>query len=128
MEIDHRAANRVNHRRSPPQARKASSRSRLPEEEPPPSGPAKTVCASARPSDGHASPRFGPRSRRMRRRALDRAVGLMARHTHWAAEQIVELGKTASSEAVRLSASRAVLSDMIAVSKFGGPRRSHDRN
>jgi hypothetical protein len=57
---------------------------------------------------------------RMRRRALDRAVGLMAGHTHWAAKQIVELGKNASSESVRLSAARAVLSDMITVAKFGG--------
>jgi hypothetical protein len=57
---------------------------------------------------------------RTRRRALDRAVGLMSTHARWAAEKILKLGEHAASEAVRLTALRAVLSDMIAVSKFGG--------
>jgi hypothetical protein len=54
-----------------------------------------------------------------RRRAIDRAVGLMSRRARWAAEKIVDLGTSAASEAVRLAALRAVLSDMMAVSKFG---------
>ena len=71
----------------------------------------------------------GPgRSRVYRRRALDRAVGLMSSGRRWAVEQIVNLGENAASEAVRLAALRAILSDMIAVSKFARPRRSHDRN
>ena len=57
---------------------------------------------------------------KIRRTALDRAVGLMTRHVNGAAKQIVDLGKSASSESVRLAASRAVISDMMAVSKFGG--------
>jgi hypothetical protein len=54
----------------------------------------------------------------LRRRALDRAVGRMAKKATWAADQIVELGRDAESESVRLAALRAVLSDMIKVSEF----------
>ena len=57
---------------------------------------------------------------RTRRRAIDRAVGLMSKRARWAAESIVTLGKSAASESVKLAALRAVLSDMMAVSKFGG--------
>ncbi len=56
---------------------------------------------------------------RMRRRSLDRAVGLMATRARWATVRILALGESAVSEAVRLTALRAVLSDVIAVSKFG---------
>ena len=56
----------------------------------------------------------------IRRRALDRAVGLMSRHAKWATNGILKLGESAASESVRLAALRAVLSDMMAVSKFGG--------
>lgn len=54
----------------------------------------------------------------IRRRALDRAVGLMASRATWAAQQIYELGKSAGSESVKLSALRAILSDMMTVSQF----------
>ena len=57
---------------------------------------------------------------RYRRRALDRAVGLMSDNAQWATEQILKLGESAASESVRLSALCAILSEMIAVSKFGG--------
>jgi hypothetical protein len=57
---------------------------------------------------------------RTRRRALDRAVGVMSTRATWAARLIVKLGETATSESVRLSALRAIMSDVIAVSKFGG--------
>jgi hypothetical protein len=56
----------------------------------------------------------------IRRKAIDRAVGLMSVRAGWAACQIVKLGGNADSESVRLSALRAILSDMISVSKFGG--------
>ena len=61
-----------------------------------------------------------PAIERIRRRAIDRAVGLMSRRARWAAEHIVKLGESAASESVKLAALRAVLSDMMAVSKFGG--------
>ncbi len=54
-----------------------------------------------------------------RRRALDRAIGRMARRATWAAGQIAKLGKDAASESVKLAALRAIFSDMIAVSNFG---------
>jgi hypothetical protein len=55
-----------------------------------------------------------------RRRALDQAVGVMSRNATWAADQIVKLGESASSESVKLSALRAVLNQTITVSKFAG--------
>jgi hypothetical protein len=65
-------------------------------------------------------PEFRAMVESIRRRALDRAVGLMSRRARWAAERIVALGDKAASEAVRLAALRAVLSDMMSVSNFGG--------
>jgi hypothetical protein len=53
-----------------------------------------------------------------RRRALDRAVGRMARRATWAADKIADLAKDAQSESVKLSALRAILSDMMTVSQF----------
>ena len=44
-----------------------------------------------------------------RRRALDRAIGRMAKRATWAADGIVELAKNAESESVRLAALRAVI-------------------
>ena len=55
----------------------------------------------------------------IRRRTIDVAVGVLIKDLKDAASQIVALGKSADSESVRLSASRAVLSDMMAVYKFG---------
>jgi hypothetical protein len=42
----------------------------------------------------------------------------MSKRASWAAERIVKLGESAASESVKLAALRAVLSDMMAVSKF----------
>jgi len=56
----------------------------------------------------------------IRRRALDEAVGRMAKRATWAVDGIVSLGENADSESVRLRALRAVMSDFIAVSKFSG--------
>ena len=53
-----------------------------------------------------------------RRRILDRAVGRMARGATKAAEVILEVAENAESESVRLRAARAILSDMIAVTRF----------
>jgi len=53
-----------------------------------------------------------------RRRALDRAVGRLARRATWAADQIIELGRGAESESVKLRALRSILSDMMTVSQF----------
>jgi hypothetical protein len=57
---------------------------------------------------------------RYRRRVLDRAVGRMTVGVTFATEGIFALAKSASSESVKLAALRAVVSDMMAVSKFGG--------
>jgi hypothetical protein len=57
---------------------------------------------------------------RYRRRMLDRAVGRMTVGVDMVTEGIFELAKGAASESVKLAALRAVLSDMMAVSKFGG--------
>jgi hypothetical protein len=54
----------------------------------------------------------------IRRRYLDQAVGRMAEQATWAADQIVDLGKNAESESVKLRALRAILSDMMTVSQF----------
>jgi len=56
----------------------------------------------------------------IRRRALDEAIGLLAKRATWAVDGIVKLGGSASSESVKLSALRAVMSDFIAVSNFAG--------
>jgi hypothetical protein len=55
----------------------------------------------------------------IRRRALERGVGLLSRRVAWAARGIVKLAESADSEPVRLSALRAIYSEMIAASRFG---------
>jgi len=55
-----------------------------------------------------------------RRRAVDRAIGRMARRVTWATDQVAKLAKGAESESVKLSALRAILSDMMAISEFAG--------
>jgi hypothetical protein len=57
---------------------------------------------------------------RHRRRILDAAVGRMTRGISKATIGMLKLASGASSESVRLAAQRAVLSDMMAISKFGG--------
>ena len=56
--------------------------------------------------------------RRIRRRAMDRAVGRLARNATAAADQIARLARKATSEAVRLQASRAVLAELMAISNY----------
>ena len=56
----------------------------------------------------------------LRRRAIDRAVGMLAGRSSWAAGGICKLARGAESESVRLRAIKSVLSDMIAVSKYSG--------
>jgi hypothetical protein len=58
-----------------------------------------------------------------RRRAVDRAIGRMAKRATWAADGIVQLAKDAESESVRLAALRAIMFDMMSVSKFSGMER-----
>jgi hypothetical protein len=55
-----------------------------------------------------------------RRRAVDRAVGVFAKRAGWAANGICKLARAAESESVRLRAFRAVLDELMAVSKFSG--------
>ena len=55
-----------------------------------------------------------------RLRAVDRAVGRMARRVTWATDEIAKLAKGAVSESVKLTALRAILSDMMAVAEFAG--------
>ncbi len=53
-----------------------------------------------------------------RHRALDRAIGQMARNVSFAADGITQLAKGAVSESVRLAALRTIFSNMMAVSEF----------
>src|SRR5262249_45031934 len=55
-----------------------------------------------------------------RRRVIDRAVGMLAGRSSWAAGRICKLAGGAESESVRLRALKSVLSDMMAVSKYSG--------
>jgi hypothetical protein len=57
---------------------------------------------------------------RYRRRVLDRAVGRMTGGITWATRGIFDLAQGAASESVKLAALRAVVSDMMTISKFGG--------
>jgi hypothetical protein len=56
----------------------------------------------------------------IRRRGLDRAIGCMAQRANSAVDQIAALGDSAASESVQLGALRAILSDMMAESKYAG--------
>jgi hypothetical protein len=65
----------------------------------------------------------------IRRRAIDRAVGRMARRMTWATEGIAKLAKNAKSESVQLLALRSILTDMRAFSEFlGRAQRGTDTN
>jgi hypothetical protein len=55
-----------------------------------------------------------------RRRTLDRAVGMMTSRSIQAVVRIDRLSKSAKSEFVQLSASRAIMSDMMKVSRYSG--------
>jgi hypothetical protein len=53
-----------------------------------------------------------------RRRALDQALGRMARRVSWATDGIAKLAKNAKSESVKLAALRSMVSDLMSVSDF----------
>jgi len=53
-----------------------------------------------------------------RRRALDQAIGRMSKHSSLAADVIISVAKDAESDSVKLRAARAILSDVITVSRF----------
>jgi hypothetical protein len=55
---------------------------------------------------------------RIRRRAIDRAIGRLSRQASVAAGRIVRLARGAESESVQLQAARAVLADLMAVSNY----------
>jgi hypothetical protein len=67
-----------------------------------------------------AEPEIRSEIESIRRRALDEAIGRLAKRATWAVDGIVGLGENAASESVRLSAFRAVMSDFIKVSNFAG--------
>ena len=56
----------------------------------------------------------------IRRGALDQAMGLMARCATWAVRGIVDLADNATSESVRLSALRAIYSELTAGTTVAG--------
>ena len=55
-----------------------------------------------------------------RRRVLDRAVGRMTQFSNDAVDTIRRISREGDSDSVQLRAARALLSDMIAVSKYSG--------
>ena len=55
-----------------------------------------------------------------RRCVLDRAVGKMTKHSTGAVDTIHRISKEGDSDSVRLNAARAILSQMISVSKYTG--------
>jgi hypothetical protein len=64
------------------------------------------------------SPEVRTQVRRIRRRALDRAIGRLSRHAAAVADRIATLADSAQSQAVRLQAARAVLADLMTVSNY----------
>ena len=56
----------------------------------------------------------------IRRRLIDRSVGLMARRATYAVGGITKIAADADSDSVRLKALRAILADMMAVSNYSG--------
>jgi hypothetical protein len=54
-----------------------------------------------------------------RRRMIDQALGRMTRQTNMAANIIIKIAKEADSHTVQLRAARGLLSDVMAVSRFG---------
>jgi hypothetical protein len=54
----------------------------------------------------------------IRRRAIDRAIGTLARHATAAAEEIGRISTKGETDAIKLAASRAVLADLMTVSNY----------
>jgi hypothetical protein len=65
-----------------------------------------------------ASPEVQKEVERIRREAVDCAIGRLSHNATAAAESITTLAKEAGSESVKLSAARAVLADLMSVSDF----------
>jgi hypothetical protein len=65
-----------------------------------------------------ADPDFRRQVQLWRRRAVDRAMGVLAARTGRAVATIAKLGETAESEPVRLAANRAVLRDQFALGNY----------
>jgi hypothetical protein len=63
-------------------------------------------------------PDFRAHVAELRRRLLDRAIGVLARRAAANAAQINKLASTATSEAVRLAAARAGIADLMGASQF----------
>jgi hypothetical protein len=64
------------------------------------------------------SPEVKKQVRRIRRRAIDRAIGRLSRGAFAAADRIARLAKAAESESVQLQAARAVLADLMQVANY----------
>jgi hypothetical protein len=54
----------------------------------------------------------------IRRGFLEAAISVLAKNATWAAKAMVEIGQSASSESVKLSAVRAVLGDYTKITAF----------
>jgi hypothetical protein len=65
-------------------------------------------------------PKVRQAAEQCRRRAIDRAVGQMSSRATWVVRGITRLAGEGESESVRLRAYRALMADMMAVSRFGG--------
>ncbi len=68
-------------------------------------------------------PRVQDAVKAYRRRAVDRAIGRMSKNVTRAADGIIVLAREAESESVKLTALRAILSDMMAISNYAGLER-----
>jgi transposase len=66
-----------------------------------------------------AEPEMRTRVNSIRRRALDRYVGRLSKRLVWSAEGVVQIADKATSESVRLSALRAIPTDMFKACTFG---------
>jgi hypothetical protein len=64
------------------------------------------------------TPRFQARVEELRRRASDRAIGLLAKHATTAVEGMAKLAKSAESEPTKLSAQRGILAELRDMTGF----------
>jgi hypothetical protein len=77
---------------------------------------AKANGVSSRTCYGWAKkPGFREQVESHRRQIIDRAIGRMVRRLTKAVDQVAKLAESATSEAVRLSASRSIVHDLLAV-------------
>jgi hypothetical protein len=69
------------------------------------------------------APAFQAKVDEYRRRASDRAIGLLARHAVTAIEGMVRLAKSAESEPTKLSAQRGILAELRDMTGFAALER-----